>query len=118
VTRHESVIASLCEANPHIRTKGFKRALLDEFDRLTGEDIAEHLTWLRLIPDAFEIANGLAVAYEVEDTHRVDHAKMLAYARLWNGLAETETVEFRLVIIDIRGGRFEPDLRQVWLGLR
>ncbi len=71
------------------------------------------LAWVRLVPDAFEVSPGLVVAYEVEDTHRVDRTKLRAYARLWAELDATEW-EFRLVILDIRGGRLEPNLTEVY----
>ena len=111
------VVEHLQRQNPAIRTAGFKAALLGEFEEQTGESIRADVAWLRIIPDAYEVSDGLVVAYEVEDTHRVDRAKMDLYARLWNGLDAAEVLEFRLVIIDIRGGRLEPDLRAWWLGI-
>lgn len=71
------------------------------------------LSWVRLVPDAFDVSSGLVVAYEVEDTHRVDRSKLRAYARLWFELDSVEW-EFRLVILDIRGGRLEPNLAEVY----
>jgi hypothetical protein len=115
--RHDAVIEHLQERNPSIRTGGFKRALLDQFEEQTGESIKADVAWLRIIPDAYEVSDGLVVAYEVEDAHRVDNAKMDLYARLWNGMDAAEVLEFRLVILDIRGGRLEPDLRAWWLGI-
>lgn len=71
------------------------------------------LPWVRVVPDAYEISPGLVVAYEVEDTHRVDAAKMRVYARIWREFDAIDW-EFRLVIMDIRGGRVEPNLAQVY----
>lgn len=116
--RHDGMIEHLQRRNPSIQTKGFKGALVAEVEALTGESIAGDIGWFRAIPDAYEVSSGLAVVYEVEDTHRVDRKKMDAYARLWNHLDELEVVELRLVIVDIRGGRLEPDLRAWWLGVQ
>lgn len=69
--------------------------------------------WLRVVPDAFEISHRLAIVYEVEDTHRVDDAKLRAYGRLWHALDSAEW-ELKLVILDIRGGRLEPQLSTVF----
>lgn len=71
------------------------------------------LKGFRLIPDAFEVSAGLAIVYEVEDTHRVDDVKLRAYARLWHALDDVEW-ELRLVIMDIRGGKMEPNLAEVY----
>lgn len=65
------------------------------------------------MPDAYEVSAGLVVAYEVEDTHRVDAAKMRVYARIWREFDDIGW-EFRLVIMDIRGGRVEPNLAEVY----
>lgn len=115
--RHEAVVENLRRRNPEIRTSGFKGALLAEYERLTGEDLTDAIRWFRAIPDAYEVSDGIAVAYEVEDTHRVDNDKMRLYARLWDALDALEVLEFRLVIVDIRGGAIEPDLRAWWLGI-
>lgn len=76
-------------------------------------DSTVDLRAFRLIPDAYEISPGLVVVYEVEDTNRVDEAKLRAYSRLWRALDEVEW-ELRLVILDIRGGRLEPHLAEVY----
>lgn len=104
-SRHQALVEELVRRGAE--TQGFKRKL-----RVTLEDQAD-VSWLRLVPDAHEVSQGLVVAYEVEDTHRVDSAKMRAYARLWRELDAIEW-EFRLVILDIRGGRLEPNLAQVY----
>lgn len=88
-------------------TRGFKRMVAEALEGQVD------LAWVRLVPDAFEVSPGLVVAYEVEDTHRVDRVKLRAYARLWSELDATEW-EFRLVILDIRGGRLEPNLTEVY----
>lgn len=111
-SRHEAVIEELVREDPSRKTTGFRRALQEAVEDQTD------LSWIRIIPDAYQVSVGLAIAYEVEDTHRVDRAKLRAYGRLWAELDSIE-VEFRLVIIDIRGGRLEPNLSEVYyLGTR
>jgi len=105
VTPHQALVDELVRRGAE--THGFKRRLRESL-----EDQVE-VGWLRLIPDAYEVSHGLVVAYEVEDTHRVDATKLRAYGRLWRELDAIEW-EFRLVIVDIRGGRLEPNLAQVY----
>jgi hypothetical protein len=66
-----------------------------------------------LIPDAYRIGNRCVTVYEVEDTHRVAADKLRLYARLWSQLDAMEW-DCRLVIMDIRGGVFEPNLSEVY----
>lgn len=105
-SRHEAFVEDLLREDPSRKTRGFKRALQDALEDLD-------FSWLRIVPDAYLVTQGLAIAYEVEDTHRVDRAKLRAYGRLWAEL-HWEGWEFRLVIADIRGGRVEPNLSEVY----
>jgi hypothetical protein len=98
------MIESLILRDPAIKRVGFRASV----ERASEGQVDLH--WLRIIPDAFLVTNGLVVAYEVEDTHRVDASKMKAYAKLWKLLDDVEW-EMRLVIMDIRGGTMEADLR-------
>lgn len=98
---HERCILALCADHVSVQTRGFVRALR----KLTDSD----LSWWRWRPDAYEATRGYVVAYEVEDTHRLDHVKKAAYTRLWRQL-DADDIELRLVVMDIRGGRWEPDL--------
>lgn len=113
MSRHERVIGLLQEENPRLKTRGFRQAVLDQLFREWGED-DDQLRWLRVIPDAYEVDEGLIHAIEVEDTHRVDAKKMDVYAALWNTVEELEMGEVRLTIVDIRGGRCEADLGRWW----
>lgn len=106
ISNHQAAVAELVKSGA--KTTGFKKAI--------KSSIEVDLSWLRIVPDAFEVSHGIAIAYEVEDTHRVDAKKMRAYARLWSELDAFEW-DFRLVIIDIRGGRLEPNLSAVYYGL-
>ena len=103
VTPHEYVIHKLKEAH-NLQTTGFKKAL---------KVVEGNFKWLKVIPDCYSISNGLVLVYEVEDTHRVSYDKLMTYARLWKELDAVEW-ELRLVIVDIRGGRLEPDLAIVY----
>lgn len=90
-------------------TVGFKKAL-----KLAIEDQVD-VTWIRIVPDAYEVRHGLVIAYEVEDTHRVDAKKLGIYSRIWSEL-DAIGWEFRLSIVDIRGGKVEPRLSEVYYG--
>ncbi len=106
-SRHEAFVQELLREDPSRKTRGFRGAL-----QAVAEDQVD-LSWVRVVPDAYQVSSGLAIAYEVEDTHRVDRAKLSVYGRLW---AEFDQLgwEFRLVIVDIRGGRLEPNLSEVY----
>lgn len=97
---HEHVVATLC-----IREGASRRGFCARLRKIVDSD----LTWWRWRPDAFAVSHGLVTAYEVEDTHRLDMPKLLAYARLWKQLDDHDIV-FKLVVVDIRGGTWEPDL--------
>lgn len=88
------------------RTRGFRAALAPYVDTDLG--------WCRVLPDAFLVRPGYVVVFEVEDTHRVDAAKLSIYARLWRELANHE-VDLELKIIDIRGGCLDADLEAIYL---
>ncbi len=113
MSRHERVIQLLQEENPSLKTRGFRQAVLDQLYREWDED-DDKLRWLRVIPDAYEVVEGLIHIVEVEDTHRVNAKKMDVYARLWDTVEELEMGEVRLTIVDIRGGRMEADLARWW----
>lgn len=104
---HQLVVGDLLVKHPGSRTRGFKRSVTESLDGQL------ELPWLRIVPDLYEVSPGLVIAYEVEDTHRVDRSKLRAYARLWAALDELDW-ELRLVIVDIRGGRLEPNLAEVY----
>lgn len=106
-SRHQRAIEALLAEDESRRTTGFKKALQEAV-----EDQVD-LGWVRIIPDLFLVSHGLSIAYEVEDTHRVDDEKLRTYARLWSEL-DAIGWDFRLVIIDIRGGRIEPNLSEVY----
>ncbi len=106
-SRHEAFVRSLLEEDPTRKTKGFRGTI----EKLAEDQL--DLAWVRVVPDAYQASAGLVIAFEVEDTHRVDRTKLRVYGRLW---AEFDSIgwEFRLVIIDIRGGRLEPNLSEVY----
>lgn len=105
-TRHDLVIARLVH-DYAAETRAFRSTIERTLDA------PKEFRWLKLIPDAYRIGNRCVTAYEVEDTHRVDADKLRAYARLWSQLDGMEW-DFRLVIMDIRGGVFEPNLADVY----
>lgn len=115
--RHDALVEALTKRRPSIQTKGFKEALRKLLFDDWGFERDESLAGIRLIPDAYEVEHDLVICWEVEDSHRVSDSKMLDYARLWYGLRDLE-IEFRLVIMDIRGGVMEPDLWRWWYGIR
>ena len=115
--RHDSLVEWLQKKDPSVQTKGFRAAVKAMLEQELGIEVEDQLSWLSMIPDAYRVSPGQVVAYEVEDTHRVSRKKMLKYARLWYGfreLGDDELLEFRLVIMDIRGGVIEPDLAAWW----
>ncbi len=114
--RHEAFIEDIQRRYPNAKTTGFRKAVAEHYFDDYGIEVGDQLDWLSIIPDAYEVSQGLLIAYEVEDTHRVSDDKMRLYARLWSGLRDMECSEFRLVIMDIRGGRCEPDLARWWYG--
>jgi hypothetical protein len=98
---HEAIVGSL-----QARTRGFRKAVI----AAVGSPGA--FPWWRRRPDAYEIRHRQVVAYEVEDTHRIDDAKWADYGRLWRELDDLGW-ELTLVIRDLRGGVYEPDLELV-----
>lgn len=106
---HEAWVQTLVRDGA--RTTGFRRTLLERVEE------SDAFPWLTIVPDAYEVSSsGLVLAYEVEDTHRLTPEKLEVYARLWSELDE-RGLELRLVVIDIRGGRWEPSLETIWFSI-
>ena len=100
MSAHEDLVAAVCA-----REKACRRGFLAQLRKVVDTD----LTWFRLRPDVFTVHPGLVTVYEIEDTSRLCLRKLKLYAQLWNQL-DSHDIELRLVVMDIRGGVWEPNL--------
>lgn len=70
--------------------------------------------WFRLIPDAYTLAHGLVIVYEVEDTHPVKGARLRDYLQLYKQLDDMDW-ELQVHVVSVTGHTIQIPFQHVML---
>jgi len=92
------IIGRMMAANPGIRRSGFAKALA-----AISESRVLYQRARAILPDGFEIGDGVVTVIEVADTHPIRAAKAARIFELWEELEEYGW-ELEVAVYDYMGG--------------